>query len=260
MSKIFFLSLLFSLLLDASSLKNVAIGIKSTQYDYTEVDVDQTILDTEQSSFSDLFGLYANLHFELKEEKLEFLNALTTGNTRYVGSLLSGGGYGSYNSITSNTFFKSELALVKKIERIKNYKVFVLPAFGYHYWERTLSASQNEIYSWFYYQLALRTQFRLKDDSGICLQYSHMWALSPTMYADIPSLGIDDDFDLGRTEGDYLMLLLHRNGEDGHDLEFKVEFEVVDIGRSNVIKGFVEPQSRQKNLHLSVGLIFNPFD
>jgi len=248
---------LFSL--EAAHLEHLTFGLKSTMYDYTEYDTSGKILDTEESNLFELLGVYVNAHIGFKEKKnhLEFLNSVTTGFTKYIGSKL-GGNYGDVVSTTSNTFLKSELSFVRVINSSKRSDISILPAIGYHYWERTLSISQNEIYSWGFYQLGLRTDIKKKNKKHLTFEYKHQWTIKPTMYADIPSINLDDDFDLGKTESDFFSITLHHRFFKGMETEMKLEYETVDIGRSNVIKGFVEPQSNQKNISLYFGFMINP--
>ena len=249
----------------AINLNSVSFGLKTTKYDYTEVDTSGTILDTEEANLGRIQGLYTKAQFSLEKSSsyFEFMYSFTAGSTKYIGALLSGGTYGSYVSKTNNVFKKTEFSYVKRLngsaKKAQSSKFGTLsfvPAVGYHYWERTLSATQNEIYTWFYYQLGIRSEIKSSKRDTFLLQYSHQWAYRPQMYADIPSIGLNDDFNLGKTESDFVTLGFKRKISNNTDMEINLEYETVDIGRSNVIKNFVEPQSYQKNLSVYLGFVF----
>jgi len=243
--------------------ETLIVGTKFTKYDYTEI-YNGTTSNTEQSNFTDIFGIYVSAKLKLKSKKshLEFLNSLTTGKTKYIGSESnSSKGYGSYTSRTADTFMKSQLTYVRDFSQLKKIKISLTPSLGFHYWERTLSSIQNEIYYWWYYQLGIRAEIQLDKGNYFSIDYSHQWTINPTMYADTPSLGLDHDFNLGKTESDFLQLTYLRYVSSQLSVEYKVEYERVKIGLSDIVYAstgipYVEPESHQKNINFYIGFLF----
>lgn len=248
-----FLTLTLSLFASQALL---SIGVKTTRYDYYEYDTDNTILDSEHSALTDIKGIYGTLTFPLEEEGdiVELFISQTTGITDYVGALLSGGSYGSYLSTTQNTFIEMQLNRVGTFASTDSYDLAYLIGAGYREWERTLSVAQNEIYYWPYWQLGLKVMpQQISREFSYGLDISYQKAYQPKIDLIIPSLIPDTTLDLGPTESVVYAFSLLSREDSGAILTLKIEYEITDIGRSNVKNGVLEPRSEQNNIHFSVG-------
>lgn len=256
MKKLSLLLLLSSTLLFASDY-SVQFGYKTTSYDYTET-TSAGVLDTEESDIAEINGLYVNLAQRLWEnsaggdDTLEFYFSHTEGSTDYVGSLLGAGQpYGSYTSTTANTYNDVQLNFRRTIPSdVLDY--FVFAGVGYYSWERTLSLAQIETYHWYYAQVGVGVSKTFNKDWKLGLDIIAQRAFNQEMDADIPGIVVAT-FDLGKTYTYKAGIPLTLKISDTVNFTSRLEYEYTEIGRSNVVSGFYEPDSEQMNWNLYLG-------
>jgi hypothetical protein len=260
----FLLLLFFSYIyVHALSLHSTELGMKLTSFDYTEFNTQGEILDTERSNLSLIYGVYMLNEIDLYDDKvtLEFYNDFSLGHTEYVGSPISGGSYGDLVAQTNNIFFNSELSLFLSSVSIDKLKFSFFPLGGFHYWKRAFSVSQIEVYSWVYYGMGFRSQWKIdaKRDLSITLSAKH--AIYPNMYADIPDLSLEHDFNLGETYSTIADIKYSEAMFSDQVFSIMVGFEYIHIGRSNSVEvglqSYTEPESKEYNMHILLGFTFN---
>lgn len=256
MKKIYPLLLLTSTLVGAAGY-TLDAGLKTTAYDYTETYAG-TVLDTEDSSYGDIIGGYARFELPLAQgyngdSALQFYVSHTEGETRYIGSILgSGQPYGSYVSTTENSYDEVQANyLMRKHWESTTYKLLL--GGGFYEWERALSASQIEIYYWYYLQLGIGMEERFYNGWSLGLDLTGQYALSPQMDADLPGIG-PVTFDLGSTYTMRTAIPLKVPVAERVALMFRLEYEYTIINHSNIIGGYFEPDSEQRNWHLYAGV------
>lgn len=257
MKKFSFLFLLSPALLLASNY-SVQFGYKTTAYDYTET-TSTGVLDTEESDLSEINGLYVNLIQRLwknssgGDDSIECYFSHTEGNTDYIGSLLgSGQPYGSYRSITANTYDDVQLNFRRTVPA-NMYDFFILAGMGYYEWERALSVTQIETYRWYYAQMSVGVNKSIRKGLKVGVDLTAQHAFNQEMHANIPGT-IVATFDLGKTYTYKAGIPLTLSVSDTVDFTARLEYEYTEIGRSNVISGFYEPDSEQKNVNLYLGV------
>lgn len=90
-------------------------SIVGMSMDYKEYDTSGTLLDSEESSYSDITGTDMSLGYIYDKDNSSFshikLNLLVlSGETEYTGAYLSGGSYGSVVSTTQNSIIDTDMS------------------------------------------------------------------------------------------------------------------------------------------------------
>jgi hypothetical protein len=251
------ISLLSALCLSAAPY-SMEIGATTTRYDYTET-VDSVVIDTERSDPIEVHGIYARFEAALRqnswggEDRLRLSWAYSSGNTEYVGSLIgSGEGYGSYRSTTHNRFREYGLDYLRNFERQK-FGFLLSAGAGYYEWERALSASQVERYHWYFAQIAAGMSYPVYRQCRLGVEIGARYGIDPGMDAHVPGLGTRT-FTLGHVMTNRIDASLGLPLTEAVSFRGGIRYEQTDIGRSNVIGGFYEPDSIQKNWYVYGGL------
>lgn len=233
------------------------LGLKTILFDYTETSGSE-VLDTENSDFGKVAGGYARasaiiLQEESYEDAVEFYGMHTAGTTRYVGSLIgSDEGYGSFRSTTDNTYDEIQFNYARRYTTTTSFSQLVKLGLGYYEWERALSESQIEIYHWYFAQLTIGVDKRFQSGWSAGLEVTGRYAFDQKMDADLPG-NTNATFDLGNVYTFKANLPLSFPINDSLSLVTGAEVEYTEIGKSNVINGFFEPDSEQTNWHLYLG-------
>jgi hypothetical protein len=244
-------------------------GLKTTVYDYRETNA-TSLLDTETSDIGKVAGGYLRFHKILRENSLggrdgfELYGSLSKGTTRYTGSALdSGKPYGSLHSSTSNTYEDLQFNLTRNF--MEYGLVYTLRAgLGYYEWERELSVSQVESYSWNYVQLGIGVSQTFDRAWKIAMDLNGHYGFNRTMEADFT--GTEHlQFDLGRVYTVRAGVPLTIPLSPERSLLFRLEYEYTKIGKSNVVSAYYEPDgtvkhwyepaSQQQNWHLYAGVV-----
>ena len=258
MKRYMLLSPLLATLLYASEYR-LETGVITSSYDYTETDA-SGVLDTENSDFGDILGGYARLEVKLWDHDFGVSDAIglyglhTEGETLYIGSELGSGlPYGSSVSYTENSFDDYQLNYLRRFEH-NAWDYTFSGGIGYFEWQRTLSTVQVETYHWFYARLGSAFHYRFSNAVTIGLEIEGHYSIEPQMDAEMP--GLAATFDLGNTytlRGNIPVTL-----PVSKNIAFigRAEWEMTRIDHSNVIGGFYEPDSEQRNWHLYAGILF----
>lgn len=233
-------------------------GAKTTAYDYTETS-SPVVLDTEDSDLGDVNGGYARLGIGLWKndqggtDGFEAYVSHTEGDTRYIGALLgSGNPYGSVVSTTENTYDDLQLNFVRTMPQA-NTTYLVRAGLGYYSWERALSAFQVETYSWYYAQIGIGIEEHFDKGLSLGLDVTGQYAFGQEMETSWPGY----TFDLGRVYTVRTSIPLTIPLTDKLAFRARAEYEYTSIGKSNIIGGYYEPDSEQKNWNLYAGVIID---
>ena len=252
------LALLLPALACAADFK-IEAGLLTTDYDYTETQ-GSIVLDTEDSSFGDIKGGYARFSMSLFEnaqggtDGFEVYLSRTTGDTKYTGSYIGSGlPYGSVISTTENEFADLQANYTRSLP-IGSLEGLVRLGVGYHEWVRTLSAFQEETYYWYYAQAGVAIEESIYKSWTLGLDFTAQYALYKKMDATSPSLNAT--FDLGQTYSLRTGIPMNIPITDALTLTLRAEYEFTSIGHSDFVLGYYEPDSEQKNWHLSAGMSY----
>lgn len=260
MKKFSILLIAASGLLYASGLE-LEVGYKTSAFDYAET-YEGILLDTEDSDYGEIEGAYIDVNVNIyrnrygQSDQLQLYMSHTEGQTRYVGALLgSGDPYGSYVSTTQNTYDDRSLSYRFNVDRPGGrYALFL--GLGSYEWERELSAIQKENYRWSY----TRMGFSIGQDIGRNVELGFdaevQYALDPEVEAYIPDIGRRVTFQLGDTYTYKFAFPLTFRMDGGLAFTARLEYEYVSIEQSEILYGYLEPDSEQKNWHIYTGMVF----
>jgi len=259
-------------------------GVKTTSYDYTERDKQDQILDTEESSFFEVGGIYASYSYKLKEitypdgnvaHYINIYGSYTGGDTDYTGSnLINGQGFGSVKNTSTNTFYELE-ANLKRVKYYDTSSSYILFGLGYKEWERELSSSQKETYHYRYAQIGVGGEKNIYKNWSLGIDLKAILGFHPEMDASFGETSqtnsLNETFKLGTVYSYKIATPLIIPINKQLSFTTKAEYEFTNYSRSNTITktnffkpGFeqngsadanlVEPASQQKNWHLYAGL------
>ena len=243
---------------------NLKISLSSMKMDYVENDTDGKYLDSEASDYgSDILGLSLNYSkdlgvgigggdIDLVEISLDYFN----GQSRYDGFLFSsttGRILSPYQTMTDTQILDAKVRL-SEIKFGSLYDVKIFTSLGNRYWVRDSSSDKygyKEIYNWAYLDIGMGVLFH-DNNWDLGFEGAYQYALSPKMTA---YLNGTMEFDLGTTSGYYFEVPLTYNIDKKYALELSYKYNYWHINRSNVVNGYVEPESKSKNEIIKIGFI-----
>jgi hypothetical protein len=239
-----------------------SIALVGMSMDYREYDDNKQILDSEKSDFSGIIGFGLGMDYVFNatvENYSQFGLHLTTlaGNTQYVGAYLSGGSYGSATGNSLNTILDFDGEYLYGITISNSFDALVGGSLGYRSWERTLSDSQIETYSWAYINPEVGVNLQASQELQLRLMLGYKYAINPIMTA----TGINDNFKLGSANILHITFSTqYQIGEHSH-LFVQYLYENQVITKSNVVygsdgTGYLEPDSTANNQYLKFGVAF----
>ncbi|NOQ31328.1 MAG: hypothetical protein GQ570_09415 [Helicobacteraceae bacterium] len=251
MKKILLASVLLSELLLASSLK---IGVVGVDMDYKEY-VNGSVLDSEETSLSDLKGMEIAYSDEINElMSYEIYGSYILGDSKYVGALInSNAGYGSFTSSTANTFvdFGATLKATKSIS--KETELYLGIGVGRKDWQRDLSTTYTETYSWIYTAVSAGANYEINSAFDIGLDFTYKYALDPNMHSSLTG----HSYTLGGATSYAFGIPIVYKYSDTYEFFVENVIEVQDIKKSDSRTGIQEPDSTTNNYYLKLGLVYN---
>jgi hypothetical protein len=256
--KVLLTSLLLGSALVAETKMEYKISFVGMNMDYREYDRLGNILDSEKSGYSDITGAeFQYSYFLDTNSHIDFNVMGVTGDTEYVGAYIGSGlGYGSVVSTTSNTV--RDISLEYNAKNMSDMNIMLLGGIGvgYRYWQRELSATQIEEYTWYSLRVNAGMEFDYKDlTTSLIVEYQY--GIKPKMTA----TGISDDFELSSANIVKISVPIRYAVTQNFDLSCAYVFEYQKIEESNVVyasdgNGYLEPDSKAYNQYIQVGLIF----
>jgi hypothetical protein len=254
-----------------ASADTLEFGLKTTYYNYRESN-GTALLDTETADLGKIAGGYLRFNMTLREnsagdyDRFELYASRTAGTTLYTGSVLgSGMPYGSLRSRTADIYEELQFNLTRSLRQ--DALLYTIKAgVGYYEWERELSTSQVEVYSWNYVQLGIGVSQTFGRDWEIAMDLSGHYGVNRTMEADFT--GVEHlQFDLGRVYTVRAGVPLTIPVKADSAVLFRLEYEYTKIGQSNVVSAYYEPEDRvrqwyepdsqQQNWHFYTGVVFD---
>ena len=243
---------------DGSS--SYSLALVDMSMDYKEYNTAGTLIDSEKSKFTDIAGVemaYA-YGFGCKGDectKIDFNILRVVGNSDYVGSPLGSNlPYGSTVSSTLNTITDISLSSKVYVSVTPSTQVIYGVGLGYRYWERELSTTQKEIYSWFSLRPVLGVEYAISKNLSISALAEYHYAIKPTMSAS----NVSSDFTLGSTN--IIEMKIPVEYQVSNKLGFFSEFvfSKQTIRESNHItqgiNTFYEPDSTAYNNYVKIGM------
>lgn len=237
-----------------------SVSFVGMSMDYKEYAMDGELLDSEESSYSDITGAEMSIGYMLSQDissssEVKFNFMILGGETKYTGSYIGSGlGYGSVVSTTQNTIIDTDISYKRKNIFKNSLELSYGIGLGYREWERALSASQIEVYSWYSIRptIGIGTTIKEKFNLGISVEYQQ--GFDTKMTSSNPKL----DFTLGGA--DILEFSVPFRYEHNENIEFFVEaiFQKQMIIESDVeydgAYGYYEPESTAYNNYMKFGV------
>ncbi len=230
-------------------------SLVSMSMGYTEYDSSGNILDSEDSSYIELGGVEVSLGYTINKDvsssaEITFSLMILMGETTYTGSYIdSEVGYGSVVSTTLNTIWDKDISY--KQSRVFNdeFEINYGIGLGHRYWERGLSTSQVEVYSWY----SIRPMFGIntinKENFNLGMFIEYQYGFDTKMKSSNPKL----EFELGGADILEVSFPVSYKYES-IDLFFEAVLQKQMIKKSNLNSGYYEPQSTAYNSYLKLGL------
>jgi len=263
MKKILLLSVVISGLLMADSLEVSLSGLKFNYKEYSSGNV----LDSESSSFNNLYGINVRYSKEIGKFILNSNFEYNRGTTHYNGSTWGG----TPLSLTKHNVYLYNLNLIGKYSLFANKtstgknNLYVLGGLGYRFWNRgtsDYSGDYNEQYKWPYYLLGgeIKTQFNNKFVIG--LQAYYQKAINPKMKS---YLGSGATYNLGKTYGYRVSIPIKYALKTNYGIVFRYIYDYWKISKSDIqnvtLSGIsvptYEPDSKTRNQYLNIGFYYN---
>jgi hypothetical protein len=232
-----------------------SFALVGVNFDYKEYDADNTLLDSEKSSYSDIVGYEIGYKYHLTSSALAVKFLYAGGNTQYTGSLLGGSlGYGSYKSTTKNTLVDFDVLYTRNYHINEKFSLMYGGGVGYSSWLRQLSAFQEELYRWFYGEILLGIDMALFEKIDICTTVQYQHAIAPVMET---NFGVD--FDLGTTSVAIFEFRIGYEIFENTELYGSYNFKQQTIHASGIeyinSTAYLEPDSTAKNQYMMFGFL-----
>jgi len=275
MRRILLLALVFSTLQATAYENRLDFGLKTTAYNYVERLSDGTFFDSEKSNLFDINGLYLGydkrIHaFDSSTQDVAYyfniVGSYTAGDTEYDG------GVGGPLHTTKNTFADIQVNL-KRTQDFGSNTLYGSLGLGYKYWERELekyyTSSLSEKYSWYYLQAMIGAKTNIYNQNTLGLELTYQYALNPEIYIDnnddISKYSFNETLNLGTTYSLKAAVPMVLPITESLKFNSKVEYEYTKINpsekRNYVLAGKPvtdqEPESKQNNWHLYIGLLYD---
>ena len=236
-----------------------SISFVSMGMDYTEHDLNGNFLDSETSSYIDLGGVEVSLGYLLSEDssvssEVSFNIMLLVGDTAYNGSYIESGlpAVGT----TINTIIDRDISY--KQSRFINDKLEISygVGLGHRYWERMLSLSQVEVYTWYSIRpmFGITTMSNEKFNLGMFIEYQY--GFSTKMSTSDPS----HTFTLGGADILEVSFPVSYNYKKSVDFFFEATIQKQMIKKSDRLytgsgsSYWYEPASTAYNSYLKLGI------
>jgi hypothetical protein len=252
-----FMFLIVTSLYGQNSAFTTSVSLVGMSMDYKEYDNSSTLIDSEKSDFMELGGVEIGLGYMVSKEMSAYTQVnmnfmMLTGSSTYKGSVLgSGDPYGTITSTTQNTIMDMELSYKRGYSLSKSLELNYGLGFGYRYWERSLSASQVETYTWYSLRPMIGVDYALNNRVNIALELEYQYGINPVM--DESTYG---EFTLGGADIIELSLPISYKYNEKLDMFFEYVYQKQTIEKSNVVSGYIEPDSIANNQYLKLGMRF----
>ena len=237
-----------------------SVSLVSMGMDYVEYDQNGNILDSENSSYLELGGVEVSLGYIIEKDlssssEIIFNWMILSGETTYKGSYVDSElGYGSVVSSTLNTI--SDIDISYKQSKILSSAIEISYGIGlgHRYWERVLSKSQVEIYTWY----SIRPMFGISTNNeklnlGMFIEYQYGF--------DTKMSAPNHTFTLGGADILEISFPVHYKYNKGVDLFFEATLQKQIIKESNHLYTETteswEPKSTAYNSYLKVGIEYD---
>jgi len=239
----------------------IYISFVGMNMDYKEYDNSGKLIDSEKSSYAEMVGFETLLEYRFDKSKKSYSQIdcdlmLLGGETTYKGSYLNSTlPYGSVVSDTKNIVI--DVSMSYKHTTVLNMSKFTYGlGIGYHYWDRILSSTQTEIYTWYSVRPMIGFGYMFQKDLSLAVNVEYQYGFNTLMSATNPNL----DFVLGGVNTLNLSIPIIYKYDKNLDVFFEAVFQTQTIQKSGVeydgTSGYYEPDSTSYNNYIKLGIAF----
>lgn len=237
-----------------ASTYTLSVSADTTEFDYTETN-GAVVLDTETRNFGNINGFTINL--EPKVNGFYAGGSYAEGNTDYIGGTDIDPTYGSHRTVTKNRIidysvgYKATTIIDSKMEMPVKFGL------GYREWLRDIQSTPTvsgvgELYDWGYLDFGIGLHYLASSNLTIGIDGNVRKAFSAEMYENIHGA----TFKLKNVYGYKISVPLDYALNASWSGFFVYNYEYWNIGASDPVGGYYEPDSKTKNHILSAGLKF----
>ena len=239
-----------------------SVSLVSMGMDYVEYDQNGNILDSENSSYLELGGVEVSLGYTIEKDlssssEIIFNWMILAGETTYKGSYVDSElPYGSVVSTTLNTI--SDIDISYRYSRLLSSEIELSYGIGlgHRYWERVLSKSQVEEYTWY----SIRPMFGIstinKDKLNLGVFVEYQYGFDTKMSA----ASLNHTFTLGGADILEISFPVSYKYEENIDFFFEATLQKQMITKSDKLytgngnEYYYEPKSTAHNNYLKLGI------
>jgi hypothetical protein len=228
---------------------SLSVSADTTRFDYSETSIGGVLLDTEKADFNKVDGFSAR--FESDYRGLYAGVSYAKGNTDYVGSILhSGNPYGSYLSSSSNTTADYSIGYKATAAINQDVSIPLYIGLGYRQWLR--QGGYDETYEWGYSEAGIGLHWRPSPQLSLGADAFYRQAFNAQMHETLNGY----TFNLNNVYGYKITVPIEYKLSQNMSTYIAYSYDYWNIGASNVVGGYYEPDSQTKNDILSFGLKF----
>ena len=239
-----------------------SVSFVGMSMDYTEYDLNGKFLDSEESSYLDVTGVEIGIGYTLSQDissssEVKFNFMILGGETKYKGFYIATGLPAS--SVTQNTIIDTDISYQRSNRFNNGIELCYGIGLGYREWERALSASQVEVYSWYSLRPMIGVNTNITDVLNIGLLVEYQYGFETKM----SESSLNHTFTLGGA--DILEISLPFSYEYNKDLDlfFEATFQKQMITKSDRLytgngnEYWYEPESTAYNSYLKIGVAYS---
>lgn len=240
---------------------SLEFGIMYYYYDYKEVNEPPPFKSTESGW---LPGIYLGYEYKKPSDVYTRLYShIAVGDLTYDGSVLETGAPFSHDS--NHFFFKFEGDIGYTVPISDKLKVIPYTGYGYRYWRRGETEnirgvwSYKEIYTWNYIPVGVKLDYAVDNrwSIGGNAAVHFMFGGRMTAYlSEISTSYSDYEFDLGNKPGYYIEAPVRYRFDNSWSLNFTPWYQYSEIGKSNYIGTFHEPDSETHQYGFNFGVSY----
>lgn len=238
-----------------SSDYSLSLSVDTTRFDYAETSRTGSLLDTETSDFGDIVGI--SMRYEPRMNGFYLGMSYAEGDTDYIGGTTANPTYGSHRTTTHNRLFQYDAGyqMTARIDR-DNTVPFRL-GIGYRGWLRQIGSTAtvygyDELYEWGYFNIGAGWHTALSPTVSMGIDADYRKAFNAEMYENWHGY----TYRLKNVYGYKIGIPIEWNVDNRLGLFLLYNYEYWNIGASDNVGGYYEPDSETKNQSVSVGVKF----
>jgi hypothetical protein len=225
--------------IDYTKNNHINVGVNTFYRDYSEILPPPK--KSDENGF--LYGIVLGYEHKAPEALFFILDlALSTGNTRYDGSLQSAYGEyrGPYKGFTANAFVNADSMLGYSFCINNRHLLTPFIGLGASSWLRSLDDA-DELYSWDYFSYGLQYDYNLRRNAQVGLRVKIMQMLEGTMeLPDSVFRTFEDEVTLGnKTHFEVSTPIVYRRKPEGKNYwRLTPYYQYLPFGKSNEVNSY----------------------